>query len=648
MTTSSKLSPFYAFFVLFLSVYPFQAQANQTLTAALRQAAQGNVSAAGQARASLNGTARDTLDWYLYQKGSGGSFNDISGFLGAHPQWPYSNKIQQEAERKLNVAGLDSRAMQFFDKNTPQTARGMDVYIRSLIAQGNTAKAKQILGPWWEKASMGRDEQRNIYTAYGSYMNRENHAKRLDTLLNRKDYSNAMAMAETLGGGYPALARARQGLAQGKGDMNGLVNAVPAALQNDEGLLFERLSWRRRNNQNQGAIEILNKAPQASQMSDPERWWKERHIIVRRLMEAKQYKQAYAIASAHRQKEGFPMTQAEWVSGFLALRFTEQPYKAFEHFERLYKNVESPLSKSRGAYWAGRASEDLKHPEVASKWFLVAARYPETFYGQLAAEKMGKKVSLNMSGGNGSSYGAANGDLAQAATYLSEAGLRTESSAFLLRMREKASSTAEYEGAAALATRLGQPQIAIKIAQDLQKEKGVSLGRYLYPQKTSELQNINNVEWALINAIIRQESRFDTEAVSSAGARGLMQLMPATAKQTAAGKGLSHETSWLNSRPAHNITLGSTYLGQMVNKYNGNYAMAAAAYNAGPGRVNQWIRELGDPRTGQIDLIDWIELIPIYETRNYVQRVLEGVYVYRDSIKGQKPMGNAVTHVAAK
>lgn len=620
-----------------------QAQANQTLNNALTQASQGNLSAAMAARSSLNGTAKDTLNWYLYTKGAPNtSFDEMANFISQHPKWPYSNKIQREAEDRLNSGALSSSAISFFNNNMPQTAKGMSAYLQS-----SNPQAKQKLNEWWKEASLTRDEQRAIYSAYGNLISRQNNIMRLNNLLDRNEFTNGMAIADVLGGGYPALARARQGLSQGKGDVNGLVNAVPANLQNDEGLLFDRLQWRRKKNMDQGAIEILNAAPSASQMVNAERWWKERHIIVRRLMEKKQYTQAYKLASSHRQSEGFPMTQAEWVSGFIALRLINQPYKAFEHFEKLYKTVETPISKSRGAYWAGRASEALNNPQVATQWYNVASKYPETFYGQLAGEKIGKHVSLNMKGSAGG-QGIPSSDLASAATFLSNAGLKTEAAAFLLRLKEYSNSATDYEQAASLATRLGQPDIAIKIAQDLQKEKGISLGQYLYPQKVSELKNINNVEWAFINAIIRQESRFDSGAVSHAGARGLMQLMPATAQQTAANAGISHQKAWLTSRPAHNIVLGSKYLGQMVNRYNGNYAMAAAAYNAGPGRVDQWIRELGDPRKGNVDLIDWIEQIPIYETRNYVQRVLEGVYVYRDSLKGKQPPVNTPIHVATK
>ena len=635
---------------LFMAGFSSAAQANQALTNALRQAEQGNISQATAARNSLNGTARDTLDWYLFtQKSHQFSFAQAANFLNKHPKWPYQITIQQNAEKKLGNRALSTSEAQFFNQKAPKTAQGMDAYLRTALASNvagnNAAKAKKSLNEWWKTASISRDEQRQIFSQYSSHISRASHVARLNHLLDKREYSNGQAIADALGGGYPALARARKALGQRKGDVNGLINAVPSNLRDDVGLMFDRLQWRRKKNLNQGAIEALNTAPQAGQMRDPKRWWKERHIIVRRMMEAKQYQTAYRVASAHRQREAFPQLQAEWISGFLALRFVSQPYKAFEHFEKLYKAAESPISRARGAYWAGRASEALDSKDVANQWYKVAAKYPETFYGQFAGEKIGRQVALNTRGTAGGN-GVPNNDLDKAASYLSQAGLRKETGAFLLRLKDNASSPASYEQAANLARQLGQEHIAIKIAQSLQKEKGVALGQYLYPQKVRELQNTQGVEWALINAIIRQESRFDQNAISHAGARGLMQLMPATAKETAGRAGISHQRAWLTSRPSHNITLGSKYLGQMVRRYNGNYAMAAAAYNAGPGRVDKWIKQFGDPRTGQIDFIDWAEQIPIYETRNYVQRVLEGVYVYRQSLKGKQPPVNRPIHVA--
>lgn len=629
-------------------------QETQLVVNALKQAERGNIS---QAKATVskssNPAAQSLIAWYDYTQGdTKDSFQQIASFVSNHSDWPLLDKIRLEAEKKLNESVSDQKVIQWFSQNQPVTANATDRYVRALLANRKISEAKKILRTWWPKADLTRDQQRSFYARYSHYLDKESHEERLRHLLHRDQFTNAEAIANVLGGGYPVLTRALKSLSQKNSDVNNLIEAVPAALKNDEGLLYERLKWRRQNDLDQGAIEILNKAPSASRMHVPADWWRERHIIVRRLIEKKQYKQAYELASSHRQKEGFPLAQAEWVSGWLALQFVNEPWKAFEHFEKLYKNVESPISKARASYWAGRASEALKHPEIATQWYNVGARYPETFYGQLSAEKINRHASLErdeiISISTSQKQRFKSNQLVQSAKWLDAAAMQKQSALFLLRLSTNASDVADYVQVAALADDLGQRHMAIKVAQKLQKEKGISQNKYLYPSMVRELKNIYDTEWAFINAIIRQESRFDVTAYSHAGARGLMQLMPATAKEVASRNGYAHQTSWLTSRPAHNIKLGARYLTQMVDRFKGNYAMAAAAYNAGPNRVDRWVKEFGDPRKREIDLIDWIELIPIYETRNYVQRVLEGVYVYRDELKNQQRPFNDPIHVAIK
>ena len=621
--------------------------------AALKLAKQGNWSQA-ETMTSQNAEAgaQDVFKWYYYnQESQNYTFKEVADFIAAHPSWPYLAKLQRHAEAKLSAVGRptdNATLLRFFDQKPPLTAAGMIAYLNALSASGQMSKISSVLTQWWPDANMNREEQREIFGAYGGSISRVAHIKRLNNILADREYSNAVGIASVLGGGYPALVAARQALGQQKGNVNPVIDAVPANLQNDVGLLYDRLVWRRKNKLNDSAIDILNAAPAVTKMQSPKAWWRERHIITRRLIEQKQYQKAYLVASAHRQKEGFPFLQAEWVSGWLALEFANKPWEAFEHFERLYKAAETPISKARGAYWAGKASAKLGHPDTADQWYRVAANFPEVFYGQMAANKLGVQRTINFPNSGAGAIGGEGATLIKAARWLSEAGLKNESSAFLLRASGAANTESEYKAVAVAAENLGQRHIAIKVAAALQKEKGITLYDVLYPNVANDLTNVRNVEWAFAHAIMRQESRFDSSAVSHAGARGLMQLMPGTAKDVASRKGMSHQRSWLTSRPAHNITLGSGYLSQMLNRYDGNYAMAAAAYNAGPGRVDRWITEFGDPRHANTDLVNWIETIPIYETRNYVQRVLEAVDVYRDRLKGQQTPARVAIHVPVK
>jgi soluble lytic murein transglycosylase len=622
----------------------------QNVTAALKAADHGDWAQLNQLRRSTSNVAAvKTLNWFAYSRGSSlVNFEEISNFIVKNQDWPALSILRREAEERLSKNTSDVVFLKYAKDNVPSAANAMDRYLRVLIARGKSNDAKRIVLKWWPEARLTREEQKNIYARYGHFLNRKAHASRLKALMYKSQYSNAEAIADVLGGRYSALVSARKALKKKSKNANALLSKVPSTLQSDEGLLFDRLQWRRKNNLDSGAIEILNKSPRANKMYSAKGWWRERHIIARRLIERKQYKAAYRLTSSHKQTEGFPMIQAEWVSGWLALRFVKEPWKAFEHFEKIYNNSNSPLSKSRGAYWAGRASEALKHGEVATQWYNVAAAYKETYYGQLAAEKMGKRVQLpsrikpNVSTAARTQF--KNNALVKAASWLHAAGLQRDADLFLLRLAKNAKDQTDYLQTIQLADKLGRSNIGIKIAQDLQREKGLAFYQYLYPTLVNELRKIKDVEWAFINAIIRQESRFDQKAKSPAGARGLMQLMPATARETARKAGVAHQTAWLTMRPSHNIYLGSRYLGQMRDRFGGEYAYAAAAYNAGPGRVDRWLREFGDPRRGEIDFLDWVELIPIYETRNYVQRVLEGVYVYRDQLRHQQKTVNGRIH----
>lgn len=590
--------------------------------------------------AAAQSLERQVDQWLAINNKSNTNFSAIAAFVDAHPNWPYRDKFRAQAEAVMPPSLPDAQIIAWFTKNEPQTGTGAMRYGAALMNQGRSNEAKKIIRDTWINQSMSREEQRSFYNRFQGLLDKDASVQRLDRQLLRGNYTNARAVAEALGSGYPALAEARIALSMDSPGVETLISRVPSGLQNNPGLLYERLKWRRKKNVNDGAIALLANAPNMDAVSNPEDWWKERNILIRRLMETRQYGRAYDLSKRHGQKAGTSaFTEAQWISGFLALRFVNKPWEAFETFERMFHNVGTPISKSRAAYWAGRSSEVLKHPEIARQWYQEAAKYQTTFYGQMAASALGmpdQKLPAARSA-NAAKGQAQNNDYARAAQYLARAGYRSEASAFLLRGADRAGSAGEIEGLAAVAESIGQLPTAIKVAQEAHTRFGVILTGFLYPTLESKMGNVRDTEWALAHAIIRQESRFDQNAISSAGARGLMQLMPATAKETARKLGIGHQPDWLTTRPDHNIVLGSRYISDMVNQYGGEYALAAAAYNAGPGRVRQWIGDNGDPRSSERDMIDWIEEIPIYETRNYVQRVLEGVHVYRQMM-GTKPM----------
>ncbi|MDH5723727.1 MAG: lytic transglycosylase domain-containing protein [Alphaproteobacteria bacterium] len=577
-------------------------------------------------------------------------FMQLVGFIRNNPDWPRMKKITSVAETIMPKDLPPKEAEAWFKEFPPQTSDGMGRYMDALIALKKDDIARKVLADWWASTLVSRDQQRQIFSRYGQYLTLEAHKKRLDALLYAGHNENALAIASVLGQGYLALAKARIALAGGrKNGLKDLIDNVPSYLQEDPGLLYERLRWRSKNNLNDGALEILEKEIEVERVPNAKNWWNQRHIIVRELIADKKYAQAYNVITKHMQKEGFAYAQAEWLAGWLSLRFLNQPDQAYKHFTTMYEKVSTPISKGRAAYWAGRAALAQKQDEMAKVWMKRASEFSTSFYGQMAIGYLSLKNELP----TGKAYKLSNSDrknfqnheLVQVASILRQAGLKDISLEFYKAFIRQKSSPKAYRYVVETLIKVEDVPNAVLIAKKA-SHAGFLMTHQAYPLITDWVKEDNNIELAFIHAIIRQESVFDTKAVSNAGARGLMQLMPVTAKQIAKKEGVKYNKSWLGSRPEYNIRLGTSYLEDLLNRYDGNYALAIAAYNAGPSRVSEWLRVYGDPRKGEIDFIDWIELIPIYETRNYVQRVMENIYVYRLRLKGIQSHPTSRLHVA--
>jgi soluble lytic murein transglycosylase len=363
--------------------------------------------------------------------------------------------------------------------------------------------------------------------------------------------------------------------------------------------------------------------------------WREIDDAARRALSRGQVKVAYKLAIQHGAKDGTAFAEGEWLAGWIALRFLHEPKTAYAHFTRLHGGVGSPISKARAAYWAGRAAEELKKKEDARSWYAEAAQLPTTYYGQLAAQRSGQRGPLHFpampepTGQQAADY--AKRELVQVVQQLHEIDQADRAKSFLLRLVDLAKTPVEHRLTAELAASLGRNDLMVATAKASRLD-GVEMVDQLYP--VVSVPAGDRPEAALTLAIIRQESAFQSDALSSAGALGLMQLMPATAKSVAARIGLPYSKPRLTSDPTYNMMLGRAYLGQLIEDYGGSYVLAIAGYNAGPKRVSEWIGQNRDPRMKSVDAVDWVESIPLSETRNYVQRVLENVQVYRNRIGG--------------
>lgn len=560
-------------------------------------------------------------------------FERTTAFLRQNPGWPNQIALRRQAERALPDYMPTDRLLAWFAEFPPLTTDGFIRQTDAMLGGANRERAITMIRARWVDSITDINEEQSFLARFRQLLTQADHRARADQLLWARNDAAARRLIPLLGQDYANWIAARAALQRDDPNAIAVYNGVPRGLREDPGLLHDLARYHRRRDNNPAAEAILVRAidPAGNQQS----WWAERNLMTRRALERGDHSQAYRLASTHAMKGGSQYAEAEFLSGFIALRFLNRPSDAFTHFQRLYGEVSSPISKARGAYWSGRASAALGRSAEARRWFTTAAGYGTTFYGQLAAHDAQAErivVPKEPAVGNAERSRFESSELVRAARAI--AAIRGSGSdqlvPFLRRLSMDAQTPVEFAMAARLARELGRRDMAVAASKDA-AQREIYLTDVGYPRIDTAAKA---PELALIHAIIRQESTFNSQVVSSAGARGLMQLMPGTAQQVADRLKVKHTQAKLTADPAYNVRLGSAYLQEMVERFNGSYILAIASYNAGPNRVRQWLDSFGDPRSGTIDPVDWLELIPFTETRNYVQRVMEGMIVYRSTLAG--------------
>ena len=585
------------------------------------------------------------------------SFEELTEFVSANPGWPKRSTLIIKAERAIKPSTPNGVILDWFESHSPRSLEGAVAWSRALFSAGNERKAIDLVRKNWARLDMDEAEEKEYLRSFGQYLDPMDHAARLDRLLWDNRGTAARRHRDRLGDGRRALADARLRLmAQKKSGIDNAIRQVPAWLENDPGLQYERVRWRRRMDMDLDAAELL--LSYKGELGRPARWWSEREILARRFLRDGDPKTAYRLVRDHGLTDRAKRADAEFLAGWISLRFLNDPNTAFGHFSTLYDFVSYPISRARGAYWSGRAAEAAGEKNISAQWYRTAAGYGTTFYGQLAADRLGMTLpppvghETKVDTTEAETFerddlvrltrlliglkatrppvSAASKDIDPAESPMAFLASLDDDEALIPLLRHiawRGKTATEWVKAAKLARDAGRTEIAVYIARRA-SQNGVLLRDLGYPTMVMEEELPMNA--ALLHALVRQESAFDPGAHSSAGARGLMQLMPATARSVARNlKIKGHSTDRLTDDPFHNLTLGSAYLDSMLAKYQGSMVMALAAYNAGPHRVNKWLKENGDPRHSLDDSIDWIESIPFSETRNYVQRILETLPIYR-------------------
>jgi len=579
---------------------------------------------------------KNLVTWlYLKQSGNQATFSDYKNFIDKNSNYPRIGRLRYMAEHKIILENTTPKTViNWFDGNDPLSGTGKIKLGEAYLEIGEVQLGTNLIKSGWIKADLSKRDVRYYRKKFKKILVTQDHLKRADYLAWDNQYWDLKRMLPYLPKKEKLLYNARFILMTNSYGVDKAISDVPKELINDLGLQYNRLKWRTRRNRLEGSLEILRKFHGEETLVYPEFWWKLRENITRDLIYEKKYSLAYEVSSNHHLKDGPEFADAEWISGWLALSFLNKSELAINHFENFYKNVGYPISLARGAYWLGLAHEKSNNLNDAKKYFEEGSKFSNTYYGQLAFNKIKLGQDFKLSPEHKLSEGYEKefnkNKLIRHVRLLKEMD-RIEFSKDILKHLalldvEKGSEIL----AAKLSTEVGRFDYAIQISKQASYEKRfINMFNYPVIDIPKKINNKQMPAQELLLAIIRQESEFDARANSHVGAQGLMQIMPGTAKLVARNLKTTYSKSLLKSDPEYNIKLGTYYFNSLLDDYDGVFPFAIGAYNAGPNRIKSWIKRYGDPNKGEINFIDWIELIRFKETRNYVQRVIENINVYK-------------------
>lgn len=573
--------------------------------------------------------------WFLLPaKDAPASFAELAPLVISLKGWPGLGRLIERTEQSIGANEDAAAVIAYFKQVPPAGTAGWMNYAGALMRAGDEAGAAQVARQAWAAAAMNPAEEGVFLRRFGRLLTPEDDRARLGMLLRtrRTEAAQALLGRAILPAEEKVAAVLRIVMQAGTSlpaDVEPQLAKLPESIRGDDDLRLDELRWHLRADRHEAAGRILEKPPAA--FDDPRPWYRDGNRGVRALLDAGKVDEAYRAAAGFAHTTGELMATMEFLAGWIALRKQNKPVVALAHFERLYAGTAAAISRARGAYWAARAAAAKGDAATAELWYIRAAGYPHVFYGQLAVAALGR-ASLTLPADIAADpvmlKALADEELGRAAALFAALGEGDAAHQFLLRLSMDATEPERWAAIAHFAASAGIDRRAVAV-RAARRASLRSIPLYAFGYPLIDLPLDSPVEAALALSIIRQESEFHLAAVSSSGARGLMQLMPATAREVAQQLKLPYDLAKLTSDETYNMRLGTRFLGRLVERYGGSYPMAAAAYNAGPGNLNKWLARYGDPRKDGIDLVDWIESIPFDETRNYVHRVMENLAVYR-------------------
>jgi soluble lytic murein transglycosylase len=592
---------------------------------------------------SVSPVLRDSLArWNSLRQSDSYPFSSYASFLRDHRGWPGETALRKTAEKAQG--GSPGEVIAFFANFPPLTPAGHARLAFALHANGRVDEARASARSAWQAGVLPAADETRLLAQFGSALGPGDHDRRMDVLLANGDRQSAQRTLPYVSSARRAYFETRLALQNRSSDAASRLLALGPSYTADAGLLMDRANWLRNTNQSLAARQILAQRPRLSQPPvNAESWFETLLTMARAAATDNQWTIAYDIASklddaypagtdvsARPYGERDAYTSLAWIAGTTAMQRLARPGEAARMFDLYARAARSPQTRSKGFYWAARAAHGAGRIEQSNSWLEQAASAPDQFYGQLALERLGRRVqappatpvSLDVSAR--SAFYAK--PLVQATRALGQLGQWSDQTLFVRALAQSAETDSERALAADFGKQIGRPDLGVWVAREARTKGANFYARDGFPEVRIPASYAHN--WALAHGITRQESSFDRAAVSSAGARGMMQLMPGTAREEAGKIGLTYDFGNLTADPAYNVMLGSSYFARLLDQWGGNAILAIASYNAGAGNVRRWVRENGDPRTPGVDPIRWIESIPFSETRNYVQRVLENAVVY--------------------
>ncbi|HKX90605.1 MAG TPA: transglycosylase SLT domain-containing protein [Sphingopyxis sp.] len=605
---------------------------------------------------SPNSVGDAVMEWRRLTANTGASFDQLSRFLMANRGWPDADKLRTRAEKAISLDSYDpARTLAYFQAYPPQTASGQLRYALALNASGRREDASAAVRRAWTSGPLDDYETSRALGMFPGAITPADHDARMDRLLWLGATAAASRQLAYTSPDKRNVFAARLAMRNASVDAAFQASAVesqnPSLTRTDAGYITDKATWLRKAGR-VGEARALLAAPRslAKAPTDTEEWLETLLTNARQASDGGDKSTAYNIA--RQLDDAFPAgtvireaplgvrddyTSLAWLAGQLAYRDLRRPAEAVRLYRAYGEAARSAQTRTKGFYWAGRAALAAGDRATANAHFADAAQHYDQYYGQLALERLNRpqpkptpNPTIEVSGNERRAF--EDDRLVRAARALGEIGAWREQSQFLRALAQKATSPADHVLAGKLASQIGRPDLGVMIGRSAQANSLDAVEVSGFP--TVRVPAGHESNWTFIHAITRQESQFDRQAISHAGARGMMQLMPGTAREVAGKLGMSYDAGSLTTDTNYNMMLGSTYFQQMLRYFGGSYPLAVAAYNAGPGNVNKWLRANGDPRSGTIEMVDWIEAIPIFETRNYVQRVLENAVVY-DTLRDQ-------------